>query len=634
MIDNDLDLDIGILEEDFEEQHLTKIMSEFNDVMVRKWEKDRIISDDKIGQIGKIKVYRPNMCFNIWTKGTDGDRYFPLRNQDYFFKIPDKFLKEFVVVDFMGVKVRIPNNSEEYLKWNYGEDWKTPNPDWTYEESQGYIKNARETINKKAVILAAGKTDTKWNNYLDIPKQLIEIGGEVLIKRTIRQLKERGLDVSITLPEKNYLGKLGVKEIICTTEGDPIEKILNLKDEVPCLVVWGDVRFTDEAMDTITTCDKDLMFFGRESAGIIKKCGEPFAARLNSYAIEKAQELKDKGLHSIHGGKKRCGEWELYRYINNISLDEHRIKNYWTEINDLTDDIDTPSNYKTFKEFIKDPLTHIVITRMWYENKKDLLERVKIYEFNLLPSLLNQTEQDFDIGILCNEKHKEIIQDIHPRIIPFFTKKKGTRTGKYWHIFSSWKDITGIKKYDIQTNIDSDDIVSRDFIKVIRDSINEGEKTLIHFRPLLRDFFTGIIKRIKINYHEKYPSACYSLYQPDKKKYIYIGQDSHTRMYQYAGKVITIPEGYYWVNIHDRNDSSTMGSLSGQGLDVLPVNEQQIRKQVERHESILRSPNELNELRKIERERFQKVIENYKLKNPLKYKQKEQELMDRLAQLS
>ena len=69
-------------------------------------------------------------------------------------------------------------------------------------------------------------------------------------------------------------------------------------------------------------------------------------------------------------------------------------------------------------------MTHIIISRMWYEKEEDLLKRITIYESNLLPALLNQTNQDFDIGVLCNEKHKEIIQDIHPRIIPFFTKQK------------------------------------------------------------------------------------------------------------------------------------------------------------------------------------------------------------------
>ena len=258
-------------------------------------------------------------------------------------------------------------------------------------------------------------------------------------------------------------------------------------------------------------------------------------------------------------------------------------------------------------------MTHIIISRMWYEKEEDLLKRITIYESNLLPALLNQTNQDFDIGILCNEKHKEIIQNIHPRIIPFFTKKKGQRMGKFWHIHSNWEDIIGIKEYDIQTNIDSDDIVSKDFVKIIKDSITEEKRILIHFQPLLRDFFTGIVKKIRINYNEKYISPCYSLYQPDKENYVYIGQDEHPQMYKYADKIIKIPEGHYWMNIHDNNDSTTM-KLSAGDINIF-------------------NPEEEREKRKAQAEKLKKVIEAYKIRNPIKYKQKEKELMDKLNSL-
>lgn len=559
MIDGDEDLDIGILAEDWKDKFLTKIKKEF-DVSVGYWKDNNIIDKKNWGKISKIKIHKPNVCIDIWTKGIDDNRYFHSIDGNFLLKTPDKFLQEFKTANFLGSEVRIPKKSEEYLAWNYG-DWKTPDLNWDITKGSYY------TSERKAVIMSASRDKECWNNYLGIPRQLVEINGEVLIKRTIRQLKERGFDVSITLPEKNFLGDLGIKEIVSKPDGDPIEKILNLKNETPCLAIYGDVYYTDKAMDTITNSNEPMMFFGRELAGTIKRCGEPFAIRVNEYLMTKAQELKDKGLYSIQGGKRRCGEWELYRYINNIPLGRHKIKNYWTEINDLTDDVDTPDNYKAFQDYFKrhidsSSLSHIIITRMWYEKKEDLLKRIETYKANLLPVLLNQTEQNFDIGILCNKKHEKIIKSIHPRIIPFFTKKKPGKVGKCWHIFSEWKDISGIKKYDIQTNIDSDDIISLDAIKIIKDSITERKSTHIHFFPTLRDFYTGELRKVRIKYRDTQNSAFYSLYQPDKKNYIYIGQGSHTNFAKYAEKTILIPEGHYFVNIHDSNDSSTMESLS------------------------------------------------------------------------
>ncbi|MBP8708111.1 MAG: hypothetical protein KBH94_05275, partial [Caldisericia bacterium] len=66
-------------------------------------------------------------------------------------------------------------------------------------------------------------------------------------------------------------------------------------------------------------------------------------------------------------------------------------------------------------------------------------------------------------------------------------------------------------------------------------------------------------------------------------------------------------------NIHDNNDSSTM-KLSAGDINIL-------------------SPEEEREKRKAQAEKLQKVIEAYKIRNPIKYKQKEKELMDKLNSL-
>jgi hypothetical protein len=205
-------------------------------------------------------------------------------------------------------------------------------------------------------------------------------------------------------------------------------------------------------------------------------------------------------------------------------------------------------------------MTHIVISRLHYREDSDLLKRIEIYKKETLPSLLSQTIQEFDIGVLCHPKHEQIIRDIHPKIIPFFTREYGkykNKNGKKLYFqWLKWKDIWGIPKYDIQTYVSSDDVVSSVSLKKIEDLVRESDTSLhIHFQPILRKL-NGETKRMRIGYNKNFNSGFYSLYQPDKKNYIYIGQDSHTIMSRHAEKSILVPKGYYWINIHDDNDSS------------------------------------------------------------------------------
>ncbi|HUW43709.1 MAG TPA: NTP transferase domain-containing protein, partial [Bacillota bacterium] len=100
---------------------------------------------------------------------------------------------------------------------------------------------------KKAIVLAAG-SGTRWGNYLGVPKQMIEIDGERLLLRTIRQLRARGFEVLVTVPKIGYFGDIPAKEIVGVDDIE-IDKFINAKDHVGAIFFWGDTYFTDEAMD-------------------------------------------------------------------------------------------------------------------------------------------------------------------------------------------------------------------------------------------------------------------------------------------------------------------------------------------------------------------------------------------------
>lgn len=212
-------------------------------------------------------------------------------------------------------------------------------------------------------------------------------------------------------------------------------------------------------------------------------------------------------------------------------------------------------------------MNQVVITRMLYATDNPAFEeRLAIYRALCLPRLRRQKNKNFDIAVLCNREHKKVFEDLG--VIPFFRKDNwlGQKPKKFWSCFSKWEELEGLDKYDIQTNLDSDDLVSDMFIdkiqRTIEDEINNGHKGSlhIHFQPRLFSFHDLVEKPQKRQYSDSSGSAFYSIYQPDKERYISLIEDSHTRIQAYMDKSVLIGEDYCWIGIHDNNDSTTINS--------------------------------------------------------------------------
>ena len=59
----------------------------------------------------------------------------PTRYEVYHYEIPFSGLKE---CDFKNLKVKVPTNTEEYLRTLYGEDFKRPNTNYNWKENPIY----------------------------------------------------------------------------------------------------------------------------------------------------------------------------------------------------------------------------------------------------------------------------------------------------------------------------------------------------------------------------------------------------------------------------------------------------------------------------------------------------------------
>lgn len=201
----------------------------------------------------------------------------------------------------------------------------------------------------KYIILA----DSKNTSPHVIPRQLTEISGEPLIKRTIRLLKKNGVhDIIVTSHDKRF-DDLGAKRYEplynefdpFTLEGYWLNAFpIELLNEPVCFI-FGDVYFSENAIKKIvkTPTDSTLFFcaYQNTDSRYIKHHDEPLAYKVADYEtfkkhIDIVKKMKNEG--------KCCREpivWELYRSINGQDVNIHEMSTNYVAINDESCDIDT-----------------------------------------------------------------------------------------------------------------------------------------------------------------------------------------------------------------------------------------------------------------------------------------------------
>lgn len=205
----------------------------------------------------------------------------------------------------------------------------------------------------KVLILAAGD-GVRWNNYRDSPKHLVTIENQVLLNRTTNQFLKYTKDVVIVGNDKRYLVEgatlvIPVKEKGSWCEMDKFASSLDLWGDEQTVVVFGDVYFTDEAVDLISQGVESWMCFCRTKPSKItgKDCKEIFAFSFNNCFYNEAK-LAIKYLLNYEPEIKSAGGWSLFRYLTVGSPEKNRGEAYdssrFVEIDDWTEDFDYPKD--------------------------------------------------------------------------------------------------------------------------------------------------------------------------------------------------------------------------------------------------------------------------------------------------
>lgn len=204
----------------------------------------------------------------------------------------------------------------------------------------------------KYVIMCGGI----YQKFQKTPKHLSVVKGERLVDRTIRLLKEKGIEeiyVSATDPifdncdaprlihNNTYKQENGEQYGYWLDAFYPFED-----DDTQVCYIFGDVYFSKEAIDTIVDYQSNVnTLFGTSMAKnqLHKNWGEPFAYKIWNYkefkdGIEAVKKLQDEGKTV-----RMPVVWELYRYLNKLDVNIQDIVDAtFVCIDDGTIDIDAP----------------------------------------------------------------------------------------------------------------------------------------------------------------------------------------------------------------------------------------------------------------------------------------------------
>lgn len=206
-----------------------------------------------------------------------------------------------------------------------------------------------------------------------------------------------------------------------------------------------------------------------------------------------------------------------------------------------------------------------VITRLHYpKHSPKFTPRLETYMNYTLPSLLAQTDGDFDIWVWCQPHHDQIIKSLSTRINTMHGNwEPRANTGRYFINYTPYSTISGFPKYTTQLGIDSDDELAPTAIESIRPYLTK--RRAVSLQPIKRDVKTGTLYEMKDYEEVNKLSPIFAIHQPDEP-YIFMYEYGH-----YSKMPEQFPDKVYLhdlaiMNIHKQNESTRLGAEGNKKL--------------------------------------------------------------------
>ena len=196
-------------------------------------------------------------------------------------------------------------------------------------------------------IIMCGGVYRKWQR----PRHLTDIDGEPLVARTIRQLREAGVEdiaISATDPVFEQFGVPVLKHENTYTANGYSDITGYWCDafyptDEPVCYIFGDVVFTPEAIRKIVETETDdIEFFASAppfTKDYPKPWAEPFALKVVDTKLLKESIALTKQYDALGCFSRKPIMWELWQVITESPLNVIDYNSY-TAINDSTCDID------------------------------------------------------------------------------------------------------------------------------------------------------------------------------------------------------------------------------------------------------------------------------------------------------
>ena len=197
----------------------------------------------------------------------------------------------------------------------------------------------------KVLIVAAGE-GRRWDNYRNVPKHIVEVEGEVLLHRTYAQFKRYTDNIVIVSTDPRYaIGQTYAPLVGDFFDFGKIYSSYPIWDNERTIIVFGDVYFTDEAVDTIMSNQDEFKFFLRKdkSSYTGKNHKEIFGLAFAGSSNDRIKSAIEALIARKQGG---AGAWRLYLHLH--GLDKAKTGFYKTDgyvhIDDWTEDFDYPND--------------------------------------------------------------------------------------------------------------------------------------------------------------------------------------------------------------------------------------------------------------------------------------------------
>jgi hypothetical protein len=203
------------------------------------------------------------------------------------------------------------------------------------------------------VIIPAAGAGTRWKKFRGTDKHFAVIEGQVLINRTINQFSKFTNDVIVV--SKNKIDTDVAVEYPLEGDWNDAAKLYSsahLWSSDRNVIAFGDVWFSDEAVEKIAKNEDDIQFFLRPKASKItgKKYKEIFAF---SFGGEQKEFVRNTLQEVIDENNKGPGAYLLYKKIRKLEklrVQEHFVnKSNYVEINDWTEDFDHPHDLEIWE---------------------------------------------------------------------------------------------------------------------------------------------------------------------------------------------------------------------------------------------------------------------------------------------